>query len=187
MDETKLNEFVGQMLGDLGGAFSVPLVRIGDRLGLYQALHESGPMTAPRTGARRRASPSATRASGCRIRPRPAISTYDPAAGAFTLPPEQAMVFADTDSPVYLQGAFDLAAVMMENQALVEPAFRTGKGVGWGDQSQCLFCTVGTLLPSGLSQQPRAVVAAGAGRRRWRSWSAARPWPMSAAGTASRP
>ena len=69
--------------------------------------------------------------------------SYDPATGRFTLPPEQAMVLAEADSPVYLQGAFDLATVMMENQSLVEPAFRTGKGVGWGDQSQCLFCTVG--------------------------------------------
>ena len=37
----------------------------------------------------------------------------------------------------------------MENQALVEPAFRTGKGVGWGDQSQCLFCTVGRFFRPG--------------------------------------
>ena len=42
MDETKLHEFIGKMLGDLGGALSVPLVRIGDRLGLYKALHASG-------------------------------------------------------------------------------------------------------------------------------------------------
>jgi hypothetical protein len=39
VDETKLNAFIGQMLGDLGGALSVPLVRIGDPLGLYKALH----------------------------------------------------------------------------------------------------------------------------------------------------
>lgn len=43
------------------------------------------------------------------------------------------MVFANGDSPVYLQGAFDVAAALMENQAEVDPAFRTGKGVGWGD------------------------------------------------------
>ncbi len=39
--------------------------------------------------------------------------------------------------------------VMMENQALVEPAFRTGKGIGWGDQSQCLFCTTGRFFRPG--------------------------------------
>ena len=42
VDETKLNDFIGKMLGDLGGAFSVPMVRMGDRLGLYKALNESG-------------------------------------------------------------------------------------------------------------------------------------------------
>jgi hypothetical protein len=44
MNEQKLNEFVGKILGDLGGAYSIPLVRIGDRLGLYKAL-KTGPMT----------------------------------------------------------------------------------------------------------------------------------------------
>jgi hypothetical protein len=28
-DENKLNAFIGKMLGDLGGAFSVPTVRVG--------------------------------------------------------------------------------------------------------------------------------------------------------------
>ncbi len=32
-DETKLHQFVGQMLSDLGGAASIALVRIGDALG----------------------------------------------------------------------------------------------------------------------------------------------------------
>ena len=30
VDEAKLNQLVGKMLGDLGGAFSVPMVRMGD-------------------------------------------------------------------------------------------------------------------------------------------------------------
>ena len=33
VDETKLNAFIGKMLGDLGGAFSAPMVRMGDKLG----------------------------------------------------------------------------------------------------------------------------------------------------------
>ena len=45
VDETKLNTFIGKILGDLGGAFSVPMVRMGDKLGLYKALNEQGPMT----------------------------------------------------------------------------------------------------------------------------------------------
>ena len=42
VDEAKLNQFIGKMLGDLGGAFSVPTVRLGLRLGLFTALHEGG-------------------------------------------------------------------------------------------------------------------------------------------------
>ena len=46
VDENKLNEFVGQMLSDLGGEpASIALVRIGDALGLYKILHAKGPMT----------------------------------------------------------------------------------------------------------------------------------------------
>ena len=38
LNEATLNELVGRVLGDLGGAVSVPLVRIGDALGLYRYL-----------------------------------------------------------------------------------------------------------------------------------------------------
>ena len=51
VDDAKLHQFVGQMLSDLGGAASVALVRIGDALGLYKALHERGPMTVPELAA----------------------------------------------------------------------------------------------------------------------------------------
>ena len=45
IDEAKLHALIGQMLGDLGGASSVAMVRIGDRLGLYRALHDGGGAT----------------------------------------------------------------------------------------------------------------------------------------------
>ena len=46
LNEAKLNQLIGQMLSDLGGASSVAMVRIGDALGLYKALHTKGAMTA---------------------------------------------------------------------------------------------------------------------------------------------
>ena len=74
IDETKLNELVGRVLGDLGGAVSVPLVRIGDSLGLYDALKRIGPATADELAARRRLraplrARMARRAGGLRLRP----------------------------------------------------------------------------------------------------------------------
>jgi SAM-dependent methyltransferase len=148
VDEAKLNEFVGKILNDLGGALSIPMVRMGDRLGLYKALKESGPMTSGELAAKCGVAERYARewlshhaASG--------YLEYDSASVKFTLPEEQAMVFADPDSPVYLQGGFDVAVVMMENEGLVEPAFRSGKGVGWGNQSQCLFCTTAKFFRPG--------------------------------------
>jgi 2-polyprenyl-3-methyl-5-hydroxy-6-metoxy-1,4-benzoquinol methylase len=148
VDEAKLNEFVGKILNDLGGALSVPMVRMGDKLGLYKALRESSPMTSGELATKCGVAERYVRewlshqaASG--------YLEYDAASGKFTLPEEQAMVFADPDSPVYLQAGFDVAVVMMENEKLVEPAFRSGKGVGWGKQSQCLFCTTGKFFRPG--------------------------------------
>ncbi len=148
VDETKLNAFIGKILGDLGGAFSVPMVRMGDKLGLYKALKEHGPMTPTELAAETKVAERYAR-EWLSHQASSGYLEYDPAAGKFALPPEQAMVFADVDSPVYLQGAFDLAVVMTENQPKVEAAFRSGKGVGWGDQAPCLFCTVGRFFRPG--------------------------------------
>ncbi len=35
IDETKLNEFLGKAVDDLGAAMSAALMLVGDRLGLY--------------------------------------------------------------------------------------------------------------------------------------------------------
>ncbi len=148
-NETKLNELVGKMLGDLGGAFSVPTVRLGFRLGLFEALHESGSATAAQLAQRAgglaeryvREWGLAQAANG--------YIDYDPAGETFRLSPEQSMVFAAKDSPVYLAGAFDLAAAMIEGEPKVEAAFRSGRGVRWGDSAGCLFCATGAFFRPG--------------------------------------
>ncbi len=73
--------------------------------------------------------------------------THD--GGRFSLSPEQAVVFAQPDSPANMIGAFDTAAAMVENQTKVQMAFKTGKGVAWGDQAGCLFCAVARLFRPG--------------------------------------
>jgi ubiquinone/menaquinone biosynthesis C-methylase UbiE len=141
-----IGAFVGQVLGDLGGAVSVPLVRIGEALGLYRTLQEIGPATVEEVST----------AAGCAPRyirewlSAQAASGYvTHTAGKFSLSPAQSLVFAEADSPVYLVGAFDTAAAMVENQARVQAAFHTGKGVAWGDQAGCLFCAVARMFRPG--------------------------------------
>ena len=149
LNEDKLNTLVGKMLGDLGGAFSVPTVRVGMRLGLFDTLHEGGPATS--TDLARRAGGLTERyvREWALAQAANGYIDYDPAAGTFAISPEQAMVFAVKDSPVYLAGAFELAAAMIEGEPKVEASFRTGRGVRWGDTAGCLFCATGAFFRPG--------------------------------------
>ena len=45
LSETKLHDFMGKMVGDMGAAIGTALVVIGDRLGLYKTLASLGPLT----------------------------------------------------------------------------------------------------------------------------------------------
>ncbi len=148
IDETKLHAFVGKMLNDLGGAMSVPTVRVGLRLGLFDAL-DNAPATA---------SELAQRAGGLHQRyvrewalaqAANGYVDFDPVTDRFSLSPEQAMVFANRESPVYLAGAFELVAAMIEAEAKVEECFRQGTGVRWGDHAGCLFCATGAFFRPG--------------------------------------
>jgi 2-polyprenyl-3-methyl-5-hydroxy-6-metoxy-1,4-benzoquinol methylase len=144
----KLNAFIGQMLADLGGAASVALVRIGDALGFYKILQSRGPMsslelsTAAQVDERYLREWLSHQAASNYL-------TYDPTSKKFSLPPEQAMVFANEESPVYLLGGFDLMAAMLDNQSKVQAAFKSGDGVAWGDQAGCLFCAVARFFRPG--------------------------------------
>jgi SAM-dependent methyltransferase len=139
VDEGRLNAFVGHMLGDMGAAMTASLVLVGDKLGLYKALAEAGPTTsaglAALTGTNERMVRewlAAQAASG--------YVDYDAEAELYSLSPEQAMVFADEASPVFLAGFYDIAAAAIRGEDRVIEAFRTGKGLGWHEQHRCLFC-----------------------------------------------
>jgi ubiquinone/menaquinone biosynthesis C-methylase UbiE len=148
LNEAKLNQLIGQMLSDLGGASSVAMVRIGDALGLYKALHTKGAMTARELAAAVNAHERYLREWLANQAASNYLS-YDPVTRKFALPEEQAMIFAVEDSPVYLLGGFDLMAAMLDNQPKVEAAFRSGAGVTWGEQAGCMFCAVARFFRPG--------------------------------------
>jgi SAM-dependent methyltransferase len=139
VDQERLNSFLGRMLGDMGATLSAALVVVGDRLGLYKALADAGPMTAAALASRTGTSErhvrewlSAQAASG--------YVAYDADTNIFRLEPEQAMVFAQEGSPAFLAGFFEIAEAAFRATSRVEQAFRTGRGVGWHEHHRCLYC-----------------------------------------------
>ncbi|MGH8048969.1 MAG: class I SAM-dependent methyltransferase [Chthoniobacterales bacterium] len=144
-----LNALVGQMLGDVGAAVNGALVVLGDRLGIYESLAQ-GPATprglAERTGLDERYLRewlSAQTASG--------YVTYDADSTEFSLTPEQVAVFADPNSPVAMTGGYYGISSVYNDEPKIAEAFRTGKGLSWGDRHTCLFCGVARFFRPGYA------------------------------------
>lgn len=148
MDENKLNILVGGILQDLGGAFSVPLVQIGERLGIYEALSTNGPSTAKELANSMGLAQRYLREWLC-AQAASNYVTYDATTDKFSMTPEQSFVLANRESPFYLTPAFTAAAAFQDNEPLVREAFKTGEGVSWGDQTQCLSCAVARFFRPG--------------------------------------
>jgi SAM-dependent methyltransferase len=126
----KLNAFMGQVVGELGATVNAGLIVLGDRLGLYKAMAESGPITsaelAEKTGTAERYVRewlNAQAAGG--------FVEYTPETQRYLLPPEQAMALANEDSPAFVCGAFELATASLKSESQIESAFRSGAGFGW--------------------------------------------------------
>jgi SAM-dependent methyltransferase len=141
IDEARLGAFVGQAVTDMGAAISGLLLHLGDRLGLYRAMADAGPLTsadlAARTGTAERYVREwlANQVAGGYV-------VHDPAGDTFELPAEHAMVVANEDSPVFLPGAYEAIAACYADFDTLADAFRPGSGVGWGAHDERLFSGV---------------------------------------------
>ena len=140
LDMSKLEPLLGTMVNELGAAANAALVFIGGKLGLFDALAER-PVTSAELAAKTDTNERLVRewlasqaASG--------YITYDGKTGKFFLSPEQAAVLADEDSTVFMRGGFLSLAAVFADEAKLTTAFRTGRGLGWGEYCNCLFCGV---------------------------------------------
>ncbi len=139
VDQSKLEQLQGKVIGDVAGSLGLLMAYIGDKLDLYSALAEISPATsqelADNTGMDERYLRewlSANTAGG--------YVNYDPVSGKFSLSPEQALVFAAEGHPACMQGFFQAVMSAFVDESKVTEVFRTGKGLPWSDHSPCLFC-----------------------------------------------
>jgi 2-polyprenyl-3-methyl-5-hydroxy-6-metoxy-1,4-benzoquinol methylase len=138
LNEQKLETFVTRILDDLGAAMIAPLVRIGDELGLYSTLAESGPVT-PQELARRTGTVERLVREWLSAHAAAGYLDYDAKTKRFSMNPEQAMVFGNPDSPVYMLGSFEVCQAVMVDQPKVTTAFRNGGAAGYHERCNCLF------------------------------------------------
>ncbi|AHG49929.1 SAM-dependent methyltransferase PhcB (plasmid) [Rhizobium leguminosarum bv. trifolii CB782] len=137
-DMQKLDALVGRLVGDVGAAMSGALVVLGDKVGIFKAMADGTPLTveqlAAKTGVKERYLREWLSAQAAAD-----YVVYDEKTDRFSLTAEQAMVFAEENSPAFFVGAFEVVQSMWMDEAKVADAFRTGKGLGWHEHSTCLF------------------------------------------------
>lgn len=137
-DESKLNEFMGKAVGDMGATLNAALVIIGEKLGLYKAMAHAGPVTPAELAQKTQTTERyvrewlAAQAAGGYV-------TYDAGSGRYTLPPEQALALAVENSPAYIPGAFQLILAATKAVPRLTEAFRSGAGMGWHEHDAELF------------------------------------------------
>lgn len=138
IDMDRVGEFAQQVGGMLAGGATAAMMVVGDRVGLYAALAEAGPVTstelAERTGL-------AERYVREWLSQQAAVGfvLYSAADESFTLPPEHAAVLATDDSPASMISAAGTITGMHRRTDQVADVFRTGEGIPWGEQDPVTF------------------------------------------------
>jgi 2-polyprenyl-3-methyl-5-hydroxy-6-metoxy-1,4-benzoquinol methylase len=132
IDGAKLEAFVFRAVDEVGATLNAALVVMGDKLGLYRAMADAGPLTPAELAKRTSTSERYVRewlnnqAAGGYVE-------YDPATGRYTLPPEQTVALTDENSPAYIPGFFQIAVGSVLDSPRITEAVKTGEGVGWHD------------------------------------------------------
>lgn len=141
IDQNKLDDVLGRAIGDLSSGYGGVMIGIGHKLGLYKAMAGAGPLSsqelAHRTGCAERYVREwlNSQAAGKYV-------AYHPRSGTYELTPEQAFVLADDTSPAFIPPAWQVVASMWFDEDKALDAFKTGRGIAWGDHDARMHCGV---------------------------------------------
>ena len=138
INEDRMHQFLGKVVGDFGASLSSSLAYIGQKLGLYKALAAGGPLTPSELAEKTNTNERYVRewlvnqAAGGYVE-------YDGASGRYSLSPEQAVALTEEQSPFFVGGGFFVVKAMTQAVERIEDYFRNGGGMLWGEHHPDLF------------------------------------------------
>ncbi len=138
VDKIKLQEFIGKIINDWGAAEGALITFVGDKLGLFRAMVGEGELTPEELAKKTDTHPRmiqewlASQAAGGYI-------IYNSATRKFLLPEEHALALTDENSSAYVSGFYQSIVSLFKDEEKIIEAFKTGKGLGWGDHHHYLF------------------------------------------------
>jgi 2-polyprenyl-3-methyl-5-hydroxy-6-metoxy-1,4-benzoquinol methylase len=129
IDIEKAKKMAEQVFAALGGMMVSAMVHLGEKLGLYQALKDAGPITSEEL-ARKTALHERWVREWLYQQAAAHLLEYR-GEGRFELNPEAALVLADENSPFYLAGGFCAIPEQMALLHRLPESFRTGRGLSY--------------------------------------------------------
>jgi 2-polyprenyl-3-methyl-5-hydroxy-6-metoxy-1,4-benzoquinol methylase len=132
MNMDKVHEMAFRVIGDTGGAFTMALGYIGDRLGLFKAMAGAGPLRSPALAAKTQLNERYVR-EWLRAMVAAEYIEYDPNTDTYRMTEEQAFVLANEDSPLFVGGVFHFTAPSICNIQKIAEAFQKGGGISYSE------------------------------------------------------
>ncbi len=128
LDQEKLEAFVERIVLDVGTAMRGGLMYIGDRLGIFAALAESGQVTAAELAQRTGLDERYLREWLGAIATAEYLE-HDSEGDSYFLPPEHALALADEEFPFFTGGLLQMIVPTVTVAPQVAEAFKRGSGV----------------------------------------------------------
>jgi len=148
LDTARLEQFATRAIGDIAASYSGVMVSLGHKLGLYKALAGAGPLSAGELAERAGCAERYVR-EWLNAQAAAGYLTYHAASATYELTAEHALVLADEDSAFFVPPAWNLPAAMWADEAKALDAFRTGRGVAWGEHDERMACGVAAFYRNG--------------------------------------
>lgn len=137
VDNERLEQLMGRIIDELGGALGAGLIVVGERAGLWAALAGSDPMTSGDIAARSGADERYVR-EWLRAMAAGGYVDYAPEDDTYAISDEVAFAMADPAGPT-VPGACQVVLGALEATGRVAERFTSGEGLGWHEHHHDLF------------------------------------------------
>lgn len=148
IDQGRLEAFAARAVADIAASYTGVMVSLGSKLGLYKAMAGRGPMS-PKEVARRAGCAERYVREWLNAQAAGGYLVFHPRSETYELTPEQALVLADEESAVFIPPAWNMPAAMWADEDKALDAFRTGRGIAWGEHDARMACGVAAFYRNG--------------------------------------
>jgi SAM-dependent methyltransferase len=148
IDMAKVEAFTMRAIGDVTAGYTGVMVSLGHKLGLYKAMAGAGPLSAKEVARRAGCAERYVR-EWLNAQAAGGYLGYHAVSDTYELSPDHALVLADEDSPAFIPPAWNVPAAMWFDEPKALEAFRTGRGVAWGEHDARMACGVAAFYRNG--------------------------------------